>query len=412
MSWVADVNTNFIITTGDNKNYSVNWMNARKAKEYFVAEFNYPNLAGSYVSRGQPKGNRYNLEIFFQGENNLETSQAFQDSSDNNLQPWIITHPFYGQIIVQPLGMDIDNTGFNVTKITCQVIETITQNNPITTVDPIDNIQIDKSNLDSTFASSLDQIPASSDIVNMTGNNNTLYNRSIPIIKIPDDLTNYFNLFQTARSAINNAIASPLVAMQAAQAVISAPALFETDVQSRVNLLNNQYQTLKAQIIPKNSYQKIPVSTKQIFQIQAGTLISSQLVAASTPQPTDYTNASDVVTVIELLLDNYNQYLTDLDSIQTATGGTPTSFIPDSASLIGLNQLMCNVIANLFTIALNGKQERTLILEKDTNIIVLTHRLYGLDEFDNNMSQLMVNNGWGLNQCIQIRKNTPVKYYI
>ena len=412
MSWVDKINTNFTILTGDGKSYTVDWMNATKAKEYFIAEFNFPELAGSLVKRGQPKGRRYNLEIFFQGENNIENATALENSTDNTRQPWVIRHPLYGQIIVQPLGLELDNTAMNVTKITCQVIETITEDNPITVIDPVDNILLDKENLDTTFSNALTQKPVSSDINNMTASNNTLYNRSVPIIKIPDDLTNYFNLFQVAKSAINNAIASPLVAMQTTQAVISAPALFQTDVQSRLNLLSSQYSTLKNQIIPKNAYQKIPVSTKQIFQIQAGTLISSQLVSASTPIGNEYTNSVSVVKIIETLLDNYNTYLADLDSIQTATAGTPTSFVPDAASLIALNQLMCNVISNLFTIALKGKQERTLLLDKDTNLIVLTHRLYGLDQFDNNMNELISNNGWGLNQILQIRKNTLVRYYI
>lgn len=412
MSWLEKINTNFTIIPADNKSYTVDWMNATKEKEYFIAEFNFPELEGSLVKRGKAKGRRFALEIFFQGDKNIENAAALEKSTDSTTGPWTIRHPLYGQIIAQPLGLSQDNTSMNVTKITCQIIETITQDNPVTTIDPIDNIQLDKENLDSAFANALNQTPQSSDINNMSGNNTTLYNRSIPIIKVPEDLTNYFNLFQVAKSAINNATASPLVAMRTTQSVISAPASFQTDVRSRLSLLNNQYDLLKGQIVPKNSYQRTPVSTKQIFQIQAGTLISSQLIAASTPMPNNYSNADTVVNVIETLIDNYNTYLDDLDSIQTETAGKPDSFVPDANSLIKLNQLISTVISNLFSIALNGKQERKLILEKDTNIILLTHRLYGLDEFDNNINELISNNNWGLNQILQIRKNTVVRYYI
>ena len=101
-----------------------------------------------------------------------------------------------------------------------------------------------------------------------------------------------------------------------------------------------------------------------------------------------------------------------MDSIQSANGGSPDSFIPYADTFIALSQLANNVISNLFQIALLGKRERSILLDKDTNLIVLTHKLYGLDEFDNNMDQLMVNNNWGFNQLIQIKKNTIVKYYI
>lgn len=412
MSWIDSVNTDFTIKTGDGKMFTVDWMNATKQKEYFIAEFNFPNLAGSKIDRGQPKGGRYNLEIFFQGENNIDDAKALESSTDATRQPWIVAHPIYGQIIVQPMGLMLDNSQMNVTKVTSQVIETIVEDNPKTSVDPIDNILLDKENLDETFANSLSKTPTSGDVNNMTASNNSLYNRTVPIIKLPEELAEYFNIFQVAKSAINNAIESPLIAMRATQSVISAPALFQTDVQSRLGLLTGQYATLKNQIVPKNSYQQIPVSTKQVFQIQAGTLISSQLLAASTPQSNNYTNAVSVITVIEILINNYNTYITDLDSIQTATGGTPTSFVPDAASLIALNKLMSTVISSLFKIALIGKQERTLLLDKDTNIINLTYRLYSLDEFDNNIQELIENNNWGLNQILQIRKNTLVKYYI
>lgn len=412
MTWVTKVQNSFIIKTGDGASYTVDWGSSiTKTKEYFIAEFNFPQLAGSLINRGQAKGRRYNLEIFFQGENNIENSIAFEKSADNTGY-WTISHPLYGQIFAHPVGLMFDNSNMNVTIVTGELIETITQDNPITSVDPIDQINLLKQNGDDAFVNSLTKIPSSTDVNNLTANNNSLYKSSIPIIQVPEELSDYFNLFKVAGSAINNAVESPLVAMRTAQAVISAPANFTASVQNRLGLLTGQYGSLKNQIVPKNSFQKIPVSTKQIFQIQGGALISSQLLAASTPQPNNYTNATTVYNVINILINNYNQFLIDIDSIQSANGGTPDSFIPDAQSFIYLNQLANTVISNLFQIALLGKRERTILLEKDTNLILLTHKLYSLDEFDNNMDELMANNGWGLNQLLQIKKNTLVKYYI
>lgn len=412
MSWLNKVEDNFTITTGDGISYTVDWgSSVTKTKDYFIAEFNFPQLAGSLVNRGQPRGARYNLEIFFQGENNIENSRAFERSSDN-LGYWKLSHPLYGLLFVHPVGLMFDNSNMNVTIVTGQLIETITNDNPITTVDPIDQIQLQKENLDATASNSLSKTPSSTDVNNLTANNNSLYKSSIPIIKVPEELTAYFNAFQVAKSAINNATQSPLIAMRTTQSVISAPAQFTTSVVNRLGLLTGQYATLKNQIVPKNQFQSIPVSTKQIFQIQGSTLISSQLLAVSTPQPNDYTNAKSVYDTINIITNNYNQFLIDMDSIQSVNGGSPDSFIPDADTFIALSQLANNVISNLFQIALLGKRERSILLDKDTNLIVLTHKLYGLDEFDNNMDELMANNNWGFNQLIQIKKNTIVKYYI
>jgi hypothetical protein len=411
MSWIDKVNSDFTIITGDKKSYKVNWINATKMKEYFISEFTFPDLAGSKVDRGQPKGRRYNLEIFLQGEENIETATQFEISADV-LLPWTILHPLYGNILVQPVSLSFDNSQMNVTKITGQVIETIAIENPLTTANPVDQIGIQKEALDENFATSFTKTPTSVDIETMKTTNKRLYKTTVPIIQIPDEVQAYFNLFNVANSAINNAAQSPVVAMRLAISVISAPASLTVNTKTRVSSLSGQFDSLRSNIKPKDTTAVIPVSTKQIYQSQGGSLISSMSVAASTPLVNDYVSMIDVIEIIELLLQKYNQYILDLDSIQSLNGGAVDSFIPDAQSLTQLNLLFNNVISNLFLIGLSSSQQRTIVLDKDTNIIVLTHMLYGLDKFDNNINILMANNGWGLNQIIQIRKNTPVVYYV
>jgi hypothetical protein len=411
MSWIDKVNSDFTIITGDKKSYKVNWINATKMKEYFISEFTFPDLAGSKVDRGQPKGRRYNLEIFLQGEENIETATQFEISADV-LLPWTILHPLYGNILVQPVSLSFDNSQMNVTKITGQVIETIAIENPLTTANPVDQIGIQKEALDENFATSFTKTPKSVDIETIKTTNKRLYKTTVPIIQIPDEVQAYFNLFNVANSAINNAAQSPVVAMRLAISVISAPASLTVNTKTRVSSLSGQFDSLRSNIKPKDTTAVIPVSTKQIYQSQGGSLISSMSVAASTPLVNDYVSMIDVIEIIELLLQKYNQYILDLDSIQSLNGGAVDSFIPDAQSLTQLNLLFNNVISNLFLIGLSSSQQRTIVLDKDTNIIVLTHMLYGLDKFDNNINILMANNGWGLNQIIQIRKNTPVVYYV
>lgn len=411
MSWIDKINSDFTIITGDNKSYKVYWMNATKMKEYFISEFTFPDLAGSKVDRGQPKGRRYNLEIYFQGENNIEDSKAFEDSADV-LLPWTIQHPLYGNILVQPVSLSFDNSQMNVTKVTGQVIETISILNPITTVNPVDQVVIQKEVLDESFAVSVSKNPTSTDVTTLKNTNQRLYKTTVPIIQVPDEVQEYFNLFNVANSGINNAAQSPVVAMRLALAVISAPASFTVNAKTRVLSLNSQFDYLRSNIKPKDPNATIPVSTKQIYQAQAGTVISSMALAASTPLPNNYVSMLDVFDIIELLLNVYNQFILDLDSIQTANGGSPDSFIPDAKSLTDLNLLFNNVVSNLFLIGLSSKQQRSIVLDNDTNVVVLTHMLYGLDKFDNNITALMANNGWGLNQLIQIRKNTVVYYFI
>lgn len=409
MSWLDLVQRDFIITTGEGSKFKVNWLNATKLVEYNVAMFEFPGLAGTLVNRGTPKGRRYNIEIFFQGEDNIDQAFTFEAAAADP-RPWNISHPLYANIIVQPIGLEFDNSQMNVSRITGQVIETITEDSPITTVDAIDNIQLSKSNLDNSFASTVTAPISGSDIDTLSKDNSDLYKLTVPIIKIPAEVQNYFQLFNVANSAITNAIDSPIFAMQAIQAMINAPAAFTTNVKSRLSNLSSTFQTLRNKL--SSSPVSLPVASKQIYQVQGAANISSQLVAASTPMQGDYSNMTDVVITIEILINNYNIYINDLNNMQTSTGGDPDSYIPDAGSVIAMNMLLNSVLGGLFSIALNARQERSVILEKDYNIIVLTHRLYGLDPFDNNIQELFINNNLGINDILVLKKGRKIVYYI
>ena len=411
MTWIEQVESPFTIITADGANYIVNWKNATNAVDYWIAEFTFPNLNGSKVDRGTPRGTRYDIEFYFQGDNNIEQAKTFRKSADV-LGPWTLLHPIYGQLLVQPVGLFFDNSQMGSTKVTGQVIETIAIENPVTKVNPIDNILLSKTNSDAAFINSITTKPSGSDIQNLQKNNSYLYKTTIPILKLPADVQKFFNLFSIAQANINNAFASPQVAMNAVQQVINAPALIENSVQIRTQTLSNQFQSLRTQIQPKNSYQKISVATKQLYAVSGAAAISSLAVAAATPLQGNYTNMTSVLNVISLVTKSYNLFISDLDSLQSTNGAAIDSYIPDYNAFISLRDLVSFVVANLFSVALLSKRERTIILDNDTNLVVLTHMIYGLDEFDNNMNELMANNGWGINQLIQIKKNTKVVYYI
>ncbi len=406
MSWLEQVQSDFIITTGDGKEFKPLWVLTTKTIEYNIAEFEFPNLPGTLVNRGQPKGRKFNLEIHFEGEDYLDQSNAFEASA-NDPRAWVILHPMYGSITVQPTGLLFDNTKYNDAKITGTLIETIVDDNPITTINPIDNIVIEKANLDEKFVTAFDTTPKISDVNTMTASVNKYYTLGKKITNVASESEAYFNLFNKANSAISTAIAVPLFAIRATQAMINAPANFSVAVKTRVDCLTSQFGLLR------NTLSSISGrSSKKVYESQGGAFISSLVVAAGTPFEGDYGNMNSVLSIIESIINSYNNYLSDLDSIQTDNGGDVDSFIPDADSLISLNALVNSTISALFTVALNSKQERAIILEEDSNIILLTHRVYGIDPFDANIEELINNNNIGLNELLQIRKGRTITYFI
>lgn len=408
MSWLDNIKTDLVIETGDGKKFTPDWLNASKAVEYNIVEFDFPNIPGTLVKRSQPRGRKYNLEIYFKGDDHLEQSNEFEKSA-NDSRAWTISHPFYGRIIVQPISLAFDNTRYNTTKITGVIIETITEDNPKATVAPIEKIEADKEVLDITFEESFanDVIPDTDDINTLTENNKTFFDIGSKIASLTVDSEKYFNLFNEANAFILDATAEPLAAIRALQAVINAPALFVRSVKNRITVFVEQITKLSSGI---NNI--LTPSNKKIYENNVGIALSAMALAASNPQEGDYDSRAKVLEIIDEITISYNTYLTDLDTLQTDTGGDEDSYIPDAESLIGLNNLINFTLSNLFDIALESKQERSIILEDDSNIILLAHRFNGLQADDSTIDSLMEINDIGLNEILNIRKGRKIIYLI
>lgn len=406
MSWIERIKNSLTIKTGDGVVYTPSWLNATKQLEWHVSEFNFPGIDGTLVKKNKKLGSKYNLEIFFQGEFHLDVSGNFEKSL-NDPRPIIISHPFYGSLTVQAPSFTVDNTGLNVSKWTGTIIETIVDDNPITTVNAMDSISIKKSILDETFTMAQIATPSVADATSIKEKNKESFKLTVPILKMPKEIEKYFNIFNQANSAVNNATASPLLAIRTTIAMISAPALFTINVTNRINLLKSQFDLLGATLVGITS----PAS-KQIYQNLAGSALSSMCLASANPLSGDFSNSKKVLELITPIIDSYNQYLLNLDMLQTINGGAPDSFIPDADSLNQLSELLNLSISNLFSIALTSKMERSIITESDTNIIILTHRFYGLDQQDNNMNELIEENEIGLSELLQIKKGRKIVYYI
>lgn len=405
--WIEKVNTEFKITTGEGSVFSVYWMNAEKSKEYNITEFTFPEVAGSFVDRRQPKGRKYNLEIFFQGDNHLEESAGFETAADDP-RAWVISHPYYGEITVQPVSLSFDNKSHGVTKITGTVIETITNENPITSPAPFDTVKLQVSNTNALLGgaySSRDQ--SVSDVTQQQQYTQTSYNlgrKTVPSSEIGQE---YYSAFRQVQAKINLVSSDASAPLTAIQTFIETPARFGISVSSRVNLFYDQFSKVR------NSLGNISQpGSKNSYLTWLGMLISGSCLSTVNPLDSDYKTRPEVISLADTISQMRSDYIEDLDSLQTANGGTKDSFIPDAFAMQALDRLVNLTISNLFTIALGARQERSIICEEDTNVILLTHRLYGLDPDDSNMLDLMDANNILLNEVDNIRKGRKIVYYV
>ncbi len=405
MSWVEKIQRDLTITLGDGAVFSPNWINAIKNKEYNVTEFNFPEVSGSLVVRKKPKGRRYKLELFFQGDANLDISKTFENSADDE-RPWVVSHPYYDRIVVQPLSINFDNRGHNVTKITANVIETIEDENPKTVENPTDKIVNDVENLQPILSNAYvkDVIPETRDINFMDSANDIYFSEGSKIASNTDDFETYFNAFNNASGAIVNATSEPFSAIQQLQSVINAPALFATGVKTRTVNLITQFERLINSIANITDY-----SLKKGFENNGTAFVGALLTASVTN--TDYSNRNDVLEVIDLISNTYDNFLLNLDIIQDDNSSAPGSFVPDFDSQNGLNDLVNFTISRLFEIAIEQRQQRSIFLDQDISVVEITHRLLGLDVNDENIDEIINVNNIGLNELLLIKKEREIIYF-
>lgn len=409
MSWLDKIKNDLVIITGDKKKYTPLSLNFSFVVDYNTSEFEFVDVPGTLVSKGQPMGTKYNLEIYFQGENHLDTALEFKESC-NDKRPWVLTHPFYGELNVQPTSLSFDNSEMNVSKITGTVIETILDDNPVTVVEPLDMILLSKENLDELISNKVSQPPIADDANRLSSENSKRFKLTTPRIKLPEEYDKYREAFEQADSAVNEIVGSAqsgIIAMKAVIKVITMPSEFAMSVKEKIDLLVGQYESLQNNLLFLTG-----VSSKEIYQAQAVSLISSMCSAAVVPLPGNYTNSNSVLNIMSVINTQYRAFLDDLDSLQSISGGNVNSFIPDPEGLNSLNELVNMTIANLFAIALNSKSERIIELEADSNPIELTHRIYGLDPFDENLNEFIIENDLSSDELFLIKKGRRIVYYI
>lgn len=410
MSWIDRVQSDFTITCGDGSSFTPLWVNASKSVEYNLGSYEFPYLEGTLVKRRKVKGRQYNIEIIFQGEDHLDTALTF-DRSAADPNPWTISHPLYGSLKVQPISLMFDNNSFNTTRITGTVIETIEEDAPKATESPEDKIASMKSITDAQLSTSFaTEVPAPRVAVveGMKANNLANFNAGKKILSPGIDAENYYNAFNNANSFLSDVskgLTAPIDALSQVQNFLSAPVLFGVGVEARIKMFITQLNGLRQSL--QNTIER---PFKKIFEHNSGSIISS--MAQTTVTNASYPNRKSALTIAQYLIVMLDQYMEDLDTLQSDNGGSPVAYIPDANSLIALCQLVNYAVSNLLQVAANSKQERIVYLPYDMNIIEATHKYFGLVEDDSTIEQFIEVNDIKMDEYLILRKDRPITYFV
>ncbi|PXX26289.1 hypothetical protein C7967_11551 [Thalassospira sp. 11-3] len=405
MSWKDSLKNNpFRIKTGDGKEYRPLWISGERTLEFNAAVYDFIDVSGSLVDRKKPKSTKYPLVFYFQGDDNVAQSKLFETSAKDN-RAWEVNHPFYGTITGQPLAIAFDDSAFNITKITVDFWETITQDYPNTKTSARDTIIKKVGVLNALGVSNYTSgaKPESADIFKIK-ENNTDVAAKFNFMQTKDTLVSYKNAVSKAAKSVDNLIASPGDVIQNNQQLLLLPSTYDRPVKDRLNALKLAYMEIKSIITGKND--------KYYFESQAATTLSGISQAATDPQETDYITRDQVSESTELILEVYNDYLETVDNAQVDQYDVDNSWSPNGQLQTALYDLVTETIAGLYGLAFGAKQERIVETATETNLFLLTHKYMGLDPDDENLETFRTINNIQMDELFKIAKGRKIKYFV
>ncbi len=401
MDWEQRIQTKFNIQTGDGKLWYPLQKGGDKEREYNTSSFDFINVYGTLIDRKKPQGAKYNLVFYFEGANNIDQADEFEISCEDPRQ-WTVTHPFYGVILGQPLSIRRDDSYLNITEITVPFWESISPDYPFSNFSVKDNtrdLQIRTSNALAISATDVSYEP-----VDIQKQNASLQSMASELSTLADNSTyaDFQNALNSGLQAIDNLLDGPLNAIQTAQNFLDLPATYIRAVEGRVASYENILNRLKDSIET--------VADKKYYEAMGGTVLSLISVVLLSPITGDYILTSDVEYYFNKLGVLYKEYQEKLDDLVVSVYDVTNTYTPDATAQQELATLMNYTIANLYEFSFGTKRQRIVVITKDTNVILLTHRYLGLDSSDENIDTFIDTNNIKFNELFSIKKGREILY--
>lgn len=423
MSWVDLLkDRTLVVITGDGTSFRPTWLNARKDIQYNNRVYNFPGVIGSVVDRREKVGDKFVFELYFDGADNITDAASFEFSSRDK-RPWRLIHPFYGDLIVQPLKLRFDNRKYNVTKIIVDAIEVAQLLQAISPVDVVDVVIDNKLDLDESAVVSYRSnvpVPEVEDSVDFTDLINGFDVNVSRIILDNEDLADFKSKVSRASGLVSELVSGSDRLIRSVNDMLNFPATIAQGLQSRFDVLVESFNDLNIQVFDGADLDAIRPAQKNFYLISGGNIVSN-LAYSSIINPdggedsdynlsSDYKSRADLVRMIDLLIRYYNEYLENLDKLTTDRADDLNSFVPDGEYLFLLNGIIKSTLRNLESSIFDSIQEREIFLVEPSDAVSLAHRLYGVAS-NENIEALVDVNSLSLNDVIEVSSGRFIKYY-
>lgn len=400
MSWKETIeNKQFKITTGDGREWQPQWLLGESSIEYNTTAYNFINLKGTLVDRKKPNSRKVPLSVWFQGEDNITQTDNFLKSAEDP-RPWEVVHPILGTITGQPISITRNDGSLNATELKIDFWETIVVDYPDNEISVQDRITAKAIDVRAAGITSYTAVPTSADVLKLKTNTEQVKG---PFLNLAGDKKiAYENAASATLKSADNLLSDKRTALRNQQELFTIPVDFEAGINSKVNAFKRAFRNLDS-INSKND--------KFFYESQGATALASLCECVVTVDEGEYPSRRNIEEVVTLIVELYGEYILTMDNALVDIYDVDNAWNPDANLQTELNDLVLDTISNLQTMAFEAKQERVIYLEKDSNLIVLTHRYLGLDENDENMETLRQLNNIKNHEVLLIRKGREIKFY-
>jgi conjugal transfer/entry exclusion protein len=397
MSWADKLNVALEIITGDGEIYRPLWQDARKNINFNTDNFDFIDIDGTFVERGNMQGKQYPLVFYFQGENCIEETNDFETSSLDK-RPWKITHPFYGKFVAQPLAIEIDNSNFNVSKISVTVWETLEIKYPKESVSRVSQITGIKTEIDILIntAYAIELSDVTSDSISlfqaMTQQIEKIFSK---IKNVKNEIQRLKNLSRNVINSLNGIIENSSNFVKDLVNLLNFPSTLKNSIVSVFDNVIDTFNEITSLVLVENN-------DFETYQAVSTGLISMGCLSLIEGVSIEKQTRKDIFAMATKLQNLLNSHISNLDS--------KPDQIQNFDLLFKLDLIVNTTIASLFEVALNAKQERSTILVSDTNIVLLANKYFGRSDID--LTDFIETNEITLDEILEVKSGRKIIWYV
>lgn len=407
MSWKDKIeNSKFSIKTGDNKEFFPLTKIGSKSKEFNTSIFDFIDIEGSFVDRRKAKSSKYDFTFYFQGDNHIEDSEAFEISS-NDSKFWTVEHPIFGTIKGQPVNLTRNESNLGITEFSVEFWETI-EGGYLKKKESVLDKNLDLQNkLFEKNSNSL--LNADLKAIDQKNSKSLIDQINSRIEKVLSDefYNDYQEIFSDALNSVDNIILKPVDTISKINRLIDIPNDFKQSVEFRGKLMNHIWNDIK------DIFGKVfSFNDNSFIESLGAAVVASLSVACLKPLENDYITSKNTLNAAFTLNSLFTDYLNLIDVLQKKSNGNNKPFVLNFETQFLLKQMVSSTIFNLFSVAFEAKQERNIYLERDSNLILITHKYFGLDSEDKNLELVRQINGIKNNSLFKIKKGTKITYFV